>query len=81
MEPKKSSSPEEDKIDSMRLRSKLYVHIRCRSIVCVRERERKRGELCLADFLSLFRTRFTEISYRFKAMLLLTTMRSEQSIQ
>lgn len=33
MEPKKSSSPEEDKIDSMRLRSKLYVHIRCRSIV------------------------------------------------
>lgn len=77
MEPKKSSSPEEDKIDSMRLRSKLYVHIRCRSIVCVRER----GELCLADFLSLFRTRFTEISYRFKAMPLLTTMRSEQSIQ
>lgn len=79
MELKKSSSPEEDKIDSMRLRSKLYVHIRCRSIVCVRER--KRGELCLADFLSLLRTRFTEISYRFKAMPLLTTMRSEQSIQ
>lgn len=77
MEPKKSSSPEEDKIDSMRLRSKLYVDIRSRSIV----RQRERGELCLADSLSLFRTRFTEISYRFKAMPLLTTMRSEQSIQ